>query len=122
MKRTLAVGAALSLATLPFALKQNCTTPSMDLLVFEQPGNEWYEGPLTRVTISLDGNWALFFSGFGRTQLYSLATGHVDSETLRDGLDRSMPRVSVAPAVSFASVRAAQNQASLRRELSAETV
>jgi hypothetical protein len=29
-------------------------TPSKDLLVFEQPGNQWYEGPLTRVTISLD--------------------------------------------------------------------
>jgi hypothetical protein len=41
MKRTLAVGVVLSLAVLPFALTQNSATPSKDLLVFEQPGNQW---------------------------------------------------------------------------------
>jgi hypothetical protein len=43
--------------------------------------------PAPRETISLDGNRAVFFSGLGRTQLYSLATGRADPETLRDGLD-----------------------------------
>lgn len=87
MKRSLAAGAVLSLAFLPFALTQNSATPTADVLVLEQPGNQWYEGPLTHVTISLDGNRAVFFSGLGHTQLYSLATGRADPETLRDGLD-----------------------------------
>jgi Tol biopolymer transport system component len=87
MKCSLAAGAVLSLAFLPFALTQNSATPTADVLVLEQPGNQWYEGPLTHVTISLDGNRAVFFSGLGRIQLYSLATGRADPETLRDGLD-----------------------------------
>jgi Tol biopolymer transport system component len=88
MKRTLGAGAVLSLALLSFSLTQNRATTPADVLVLEQPGNQWYEGPLTRVTISLDGNWAVFFSGLGRTQLYSLTTGRADPETLQDGLDR----------------------------------
>ena len=86
MKRTLA--AVLSLALVSFCLTQNRATTAADVLVLDQPGNQWYEGPLTRVTISLDGKWALFFSGLGRMHLHSLATGRADPETLRGGLDR----------------------------------
>jgi len=46
MQRSLAAGAVLSLAFLPFALTQNSATPAADVIVLEQPGNQWYEGPL----------------------------------------------------------------------------
>jgi dipeptidyl aminopeptidase/acylaminoacyl peptidase len=87
MTRTLAATAVLSLAVLPFAFTQNRAASATEVLVFEQPGNQWYEGPLTRVTISPDGNWAIFFNSLGNTQLYSLATGHAAPEILRGGLD-----------------------------------
>ena len=69
-------------------LAQNQGSLGGDVLVFERTGNRWYEGALTRVSISADGNSAIFFDGLGSTELYSLATGHAEPETLSGGLDR----------------------------------
>jgi len=71
---------------LPLVLAQS-PAPT-DVLVFEQASNRWFEGPSTYVAISPDANWAVFISGLGNTQLYSLATGRPDPEKLRGGLDR----------------------------------
>jgi hypothetical protein len=70
----------------PFVLAQS-RAPS-DVLVFERPSNQWFEGPLTQVNVSSDGGGALF-NHFGReVSLYSLATGREDRLTLQADLDR----------------------------------
>lgn len=75
--------AALSL---PLVLAQS--RASADVLVFERPSNNWYEGPLTDVFISGDGASAIF-NRFGRElTLYLLATGREDRATLQADLDR----------------------------------
>jgi Tol biopolymer transport system component len=86
MRRILAAAIFLS-GLLPLLATQNQGFRDGDMLVFERPGNRWYEGALTRVSISADGSSAIFFDGFGSTELYSLATGSTDPETLRGGLD-----------------------------------
>lgn len=64
MHRTLAAAAFLLLSLFPVFLKQN--QGSVDgVLVFERPGNRWYEGALTHVNISTDGMSAIFFDGLG---------------------------------------------------------
>jgi Tol biopolymer transport system component len=72
--------AALLLALLGFAPAQN--SAATEVLVFERFGNQWFEGPSTRVGISGDGNWALF----GNTRLYSLPTGREDTKALTGSL------------------------------------
>lgn len=58
-----------------------------DVLVFERPSSNWFEGPLTLVNVSGDGGSALF-NLFGReVSLYSLATGQEDRSALRADLD-----------------------------------
>jgi Tol biopolymer transport system component len=61
-----------------------------DKLVFELPSNQWFEGPLERVTISPDGDWALVNrSGMqSNLQLYSLETGQADPLSLIADLNR----------------------------------
>jgi hypothetical protein len=87
MRGMIAAATVFSLAVImSLAVAQNPT--SGDVLVFERPGNQWYEGAFQRVTISPEGNRALFFNGLGDTHLYSLATGSEDPETLRGGMDR----------------------------------
>ncbi|HUJ30919.1 MAG TPA: hypothetical protein VLY23_06530 [Candidatus Acidoferrum sp.] len=51
-----------------------------DKLVLELPSNRWFEGPLTRVTVSPDGKWALFngHGGKGDLSLISFKTGADD--------------------------------------------
>ncbi len=53
-------------------------------LILELPSNQWYEGLLTRVQISPDGNWALVKRNGMQTnlQLYSLKTGQADPLSL----------------------------------------
>ena len=80
------IACLLGLAILPLVFAQN--PPASEIFVFEKSNNEWFEGPLTHVSVSPDGNWALFFGGLGNTQLYSLATRRADPVTLRGGLDR----------------------------------
>jgi hypothetical protein len=87
MRQTLAAVAALAFVVLAFVLPWRYSAAQMDVLVFERPSNEWFEGPLTQVSISPNGKWALF-SGFGAPHLYSLDTGHHEPELLRGGLDR----------------------------------
>jgi Tol biopolymer transport system component len=61
-----------------------------DSLVLELPGNQWYEGPLERVTVSPDGKWAIV-NGRGTShnlQLYSLRTGEEDRLALMADLNR----------------------------------
>jgi Tol biopolymer transport system component len=84
MHRTLTVTTLLLVSAFPVSLTQN----GGDVLVFERPGKQWYEGALTHVSISADGKSAIFFDGLGSTELYSLATGRADPETLRGGLDK----------------------------------
>lgn len=61
-----------------------------DVLVLELPSNQWFEGPLERVTISPDGRWA-FVNRRGTSdnlQLYSLRTRQEDRLTLMADLNR----------------------------------
>src|ERR1700758_3158953 len=55
----------------------NPADDSKDQLVLELPSNQWYEGPLERVSLSPDGRWALVHRTHSSTQnqLYSLRTG-----------------------------------------------
>lgn len=87
MRHALAAAAILLSGLSPLFLAQNQGSLGDDVLVFERPGNRWYEGALTRISISADGNSAIFFDGLGSTELYSLATGHAEPETLSGGLD-----------------------------------
>jgi len=59
-------------------------------LVLELPSNQWFEGPLERVTVSADGNWALVRRRGTQTnlQLYSLKTGQPDGLSLAADLNR----------------------------------
>ena len=61
-----------------------------DRLVLELPGNQWLEGPLERLTISPDGNWAVVNRGGTQSslQLDSLKTGQPDPLTLMADLNR----------------------------------
>jgi WD40-like Beta Propeller Repeat len=69
-------------------LPQNRTEALRDVLVFDLPSNDWFEGPLTGAEISPDATWALFTRGLGHTHLYALPSGREDPETLRANLDR----------------------------------
>ncbi|HTT21303.1 MAG TPA: hypothetical protein VMG82_20400 [Candidatus Sulfotelmatobacter sp.] len=84
MHRTLAATTILLVSVFTAFLTQN----GGDVLVFERPGNQWFEGVLTNVSISTDGKSAIFFDGLGSTELYSLATSQADPERLRGGLDK----------------------------------
>lgn len=57
-------------------------------LVFEQPNNLWFTGPLVRAGVSQDGKWALFSAGLANVHLFSLPAGNAEPGKLRDGLDR----------------------------------
>ena len=59
-----------------------------DVLVFDHPSNQWFEGPSTEVTLSPDAQWALFGGFSGRVQLFSLKTRHEDAGRLNAGLNR----------------------------------
>jgi Tol biopolymer transport system component len=61
-----------------------------DTLVLELPSNQWFEGPLERVTVSPDGRRAIVNRrGASRgLQLYSLKTGEEDRFTLMADLNR----------------------------------
>lgn len=59
-------------------------------LVLELPSNQWFEGPLERIAVSADGNWALVKRRDAKTdlQLYSLRTGQPDQRTVIADLNR----------------------------------
>lgn len=59
-------------------------------LVLELPSNQWFEGPLERITISSDGNWALVKRRDTQAdlQLYSLKSGQPDRFSLNADLNR----------------------------------
>jgi hypothetical protein len=83
------------LAALPLALAQSpAQAPApADKLVFEIPGDQWFEGPLQRVTVSPDGTFALVQSGAGAPshrdlRLISLKTGQDDRFDLLYDLNR----------------------------------
>ena len=86
LKTFLAAGLFLAaMLSLPLLLAQS-HAPA-DVLVFERPSNNWFEGPLTRVDVSSDGASAIF-NRFGReVSLYSLTTGREDRLTLQADLD-----------------------------------
>ena len=60
----------LVLTPLSFAFAQK--PPAVGVMAFEQPNNQWFEGPATRVRISADGEWALFSVFDSVTRLQSL--------------------------------------------------
>ena len=75
----------LALAILPLLLAQS-RAPA-DVLVFERPSNNWFEGPLTLANVSPDGA-SVLFNMFGReVSLYSLANGRENQPTLQADLD-----------------------------------
>jgi Tol biopolymer transport system component len=88
MRILVAAAAALSIAALSNSPAPDRSAPAADVLLFEQPSNMWFEGPLVRASVSADGKWALFYGWWGELQLISLANGRDDQETLRGGLDR----------------------------------
>lgn len=74
---------------------QSVATPAADGgmrgdLVLELPSNQWFEGPLDRVIVSPDGNWALVKRRRteANLQLYSLKTGKPDRLSLTADLNR----------------------------------
>jgi WD40 repeat protein len=87
------------LAALPLVMPQNASTPpvqtapaTQDTLVLDLPSNQWFEGPLEKVTVSPSGEWAIVH-GHGATahsnvQLYSLKTSEEDPATLLSDLNR----------------------------------
>jgi len=87
------------LCALPVITAQNASTPSpqiapatQETLVFDLPGNQWYEGFFGSFTVSPDGNWALIRRNNGSGQspihLYSLKTGVEDPRALISDLSR----------------------------------
>jgi Tol biopolymer transport system component len=70
-----------------------------DKLVLELPSNQWFEGPLERVTISPDGNWAIVNRRGMQPnlQLYSLKTGRQDPLSLIADLNRADNAVFCGP-------------------------
>ncbi|MFI5179798.1 MAG: hypothetical protein ACHQPI_00195 [Thermoanaerobaculia bacterium] len=62
---------------------------SEEAMVHEQPSNQWFEGPATRIAISSDGEWALISSWDQPVRLVSLNTGKEDPQRVRAGLDSS---------------------------------
>ena len=62
-----------------------------DELVLELPSNQWFEGPLQRVSVSPNGKWALVSrrNSQRNIQLYSLKTGQEDLRTLMADLNRA---------------------------------
>jgi Tol biopolymer transport system component len=87
MMHRLAAGSVLALLALHFAPAQTQSNDHADSLVFEQPSNQWFEGPSTQVTVSDDGKWALF-TQYGRAlRVVSLSKGTEDAQRLAGGLD-----------------------------------
>jgi len=84
--RCVAVLSACALLVFGIAAGQN-RAPG-DVLVFDHPSNQWFEGPSTEVTLSSDAQWALFTGFSGRVQLFSLKTRHEDAGSLNAGLNR----------------------------------
>jgi Tol biopolymer transport system component len=77
-----------ALALLVFGIAAGQTRAPGDVLVFDHPSNQWFEGPSTEVTLSPDAQWALFNGSGGRVQFFSLNTRHEDAGSLIAGLDR----------------------------------
>jgi Tol biopolymer transport system component len=88
MRLLFAAATVLSIAVLSSDSTSDRSATAADSLVFEQPSNLWWEGPLVRASVSADEKWALFFAGLGYVHLFSLADGRADPGTLRGGLDR----------------------------------
>jgi Tol biopolymer transport system component len=84
--RRVAIPSIFALLALGIAAGQ--TPVPGDVLVFDHPGNQWFEGPSTEVTLSPDAQWALFRGFAGRVQLYSIKTRHEDAGSLNEGLNR----------------------------------
>jgi Tol biopolymer transport system component len=84
--RHVAVLSACALLIIGIAAGQ--TRAPGDVLVFDHPSNQWFEGPSTEVTLSPDAQWALFGGFSGRVQLFSLKTRHEDAGRLNAGLNR----------------------------------
>lgn len=84
--RRVVVHSIFALLALGFAAGQ--TRAPGDVLVFDHPSNQWFEGPSTLVTLSPDAQWALFAGFSGRVQLFSLKTRHEDAGRLSMGLGR----------------------------------
>jgi Tol biopolymer transport system component len=61
-----------------------------DHLILDLPSNQWFEGPLERVTVSRDGNWAIVNRRGMQTnlELYSLTTGRQNPLALIADLNR----------------------------------
>lgn len=59
-----------------------------DVLVSELPLNQWFEGPAANITLSDNGELALFAGEGAPLVLFSLKTGRDESEILSAGLDR----------------------------------
>jgi Tol biopolymer transport system component len=95
MKYRLAAVACFLLLALHFAAGQS--RDRADELIFERPSNQWFEGPATQVTLSTDGQWALF-TEFGRTiSLVSLDTKKEAPQRLLGSLESLRRAVFCGP-------------------------
>ncbi len=97
MLRTTSISAALVIAlallaggriTSPRLLPPSeNAAPAAPTVVFETPDNTWFEGEITALQVSPDGDWALF-RRFRAPHLVSLKTGREDSARLNAGFTR----------------------------------
>jgi Tol biopolymer transport system component len=86
MRTLFAAATVFSIAVLVNGSAPDRSQEAKDQLVFEQPSNLWFEGPLVRVSVSADEKSALYFV-WDDLHLFSLANGRDDQETLLGGLD-----------------------------------
>lgn len=68
-------------------IQQSAPRTATPSVVFETPDNTWFEGELTALQVSPDGEWALF-RRFRAPHLVSLKTGNEDSARLNAGFTR----------------------------------
>ncbi|MGA8221637.1 MAG: hypothetical protein WB780_08275 [Candidatus Acidiferrales bacterium] len=85
--RYIAALSAFALLLLRLAAGQS-RAPAPDVLVLDQPSNQWFEGPLTQVELSPDARWALFTLHAHDARIFSLKSGREEAGLLEAGLDR----------------------------------
>lgn len=59
-----------------------------DKVVIDQPSNRWFEAAVANVTISNDGDWALFRGSGHSLRLISLKTGREEPRVLNAGMNQ----------------------------------
>jgi hypothetical protein len=71
----------------PLSLLLAQNSADQEVMIYENPGNGWFEGPMTRAVISPDATWALFTAFGNIVRVVSLKTGKEDLVSVSSGLD-----------------------------------